>query len=717
MQRRFAFVIAKPEDLSQRWNTNTLRPLSPMPPLGVLTLSATLRQHDWEVRVFDNSMENWPPDRLLSEVLAFAPRVVGLSMTSLNAPASLELATDLAKHGIPVLAGGPHASVLPKQVSSSQGIWAVVAGEAEEVIVPLADAATSGAKVPQCPGIYEQGAGEGVTHPPMNLNLLPPPARELIDLNRYTRLGRDLGVDPVDSLATSRGCPYLCTFCSNPGNWSRDYRCHRTRSADLVADEMEMLAARYGSRGFFFREDNFTASRNHVLALCDEFQRRGFRYPWKCEAHVSTLDEHLLERMAASGLKTIWLGIESGSDALLQRIGKGFTVDRARRILLHAKRLGLRTASGFLLGLPGQTEEDVRASIRLAEETGMDDAWFQIYVGFPGSKLYKDVVDQGLVEAAWNDIVIPRGSYEPFAALTATEERIRQHFRRRAHSPARKTESYYAVKGAWSRPGTIELACQLIPDWGQGRHLDIGCGVGKLLDCARNLRGGREGVGMDLTYRLLATAKTRFACPDHLIQGDGSCLPFADRSFDVVTATEVLEHVPDLDKTISEIARVLLPGGWFVLTMPTYTNMLWLDKYLGDRRLRRTTQTAYGVEGLHLGWAPWEPEPTERSIRPRDLLHRLRANGLLPQQAFTRNFFVTLDRCFVGQALHRLLPHFWQTVQHYEERIDSAIERLGRGIPCMRFAGYKLFCLCQRSRQDALADKSETARSLSEGHT
>ena len=432
--RRFAFVLPHQPDLSERWNTNTLRPLAPLPPLGVLSLGAVLEREGWEVAVFDNAVEQWPRQRLLAAVLDFKPNVVGLSMTSVGAPEALALAPLFAAEGIPVVAGGPHPSVLPREVAEAPGVVAAVVGEAEETIDPLAGALADGRPVPDLPGVHTRDGGDGICSPPWELDSLPNPARHLVEIERYSRDAPHVSGGPVDSLASTRGCPFRCTFCSNPGAWGRDYRRHRGRSAERVADEMEHLASRYGSRGFFFREDNFTANRKHVLELCDEFEKRGFSFPWKCEAHVSTVNEAVLARMVDRGLKSIWFGVESGSDRMLKRLRKGFTAAKARELLLAAKRLGLRTASGFLLGLPGQTEEDIAASVRLAEETEMDDVWFQVYVGYPGSDLYDEIREQGMVEAQWHSIVIPRNEVADFAESARREEEIRDHFRQRARA-------------------------------------------------------------------------------------------------------------------------------------------------------------------------------------------------------------------------------------------------------------------------------------------
>jgi len=260
-----------------------------------------------------------------------------------------------------------------------------------------------------------------------------------------------------------------------------------------------------------------------------------------------------------------------------------------------------------------------------------------------------------------------------------------------------KVESYFAVKGAWSQPGTMELACSLVPDWGKGRHLDLGCGVGKLLAHAREHRGGTAAVGMDLTYKLLHTGREKFNANDNFVQGDAVALPFTDAYFDVVTCTEMLEIVSDLDACLSDIARVLAPGGWFVLSMPTYANLLWLDKRLGDRRLARRRPDVAGIKDMPVGWAPWGPEPTERAVSPWGMRDRLTRLGFKVRRAFTRDFFVTLDRSFLGRGMNRICPWLWQRVERCGPSMDAAIERLGESLPIARFWGYKLFCVCQRT--------------------
>jgi SAM-dependent methyltransferase len=260
-----------------------------------------------------------------------------------------------------------------------------------------------------------------------------------------------------------------------------------------------------------------------------------------------------------------------------------------------------------------------------------------------------------------------------------------------------KVESYFATKGAWSKAGVIELACTLVPDWGKGRHLDLGCGVGKLLSHARGHRDTRAAVGMDLTYKMLHLGKLRFGIKDALVQGDAVTLPFKNACFDVVTCTETLEIVSDLEACLSEIARVVTPGGWFVLSMPTYSNLLWLDKRLGDHRLARTPTEIHGIEGMHVGWAPWGPEPTERAVSPLGMRRHLLRSGFRVHRSFTRDFFVTLDRSFMGRGLNSAFPKLWKRVERWGPSIDAAVDRLGKALPFARFLGYKLFCVCQRT--------------------
>jgi anaerobic magnesium-protoporphyrin IX monomethyl ester cyclase len=151
---------------------------------------------------------------------------------------------------------------------------------------------------------------------------------------------------------------------------------------------------------------------------------------------VATVDAALLERMARAGLRSIWFGIESGSDAVLRRLGKGFTAARAREVIAAAARLGLHTAGTFLIGVPGETAEDVEASLRLAEEGGLDEAWFQVLLGFPGTPLSRELRELSLIEEERAGLLIPRTESLSFAELAGREREIRErlgrHFRRRA---------------------------------------------------------------------------------------------------------------------------------------------------------------------------------------------------------------------------------------------------------------------------------------------
>jgi len=206
------------------------------------------------------------------------------------------------------------------------------------------------------------------------------PTYEGFELDRY----------PAEDVAllTSRGCPYSCIFCAAQTVIGRRFR---FRGAQSVADEIEYWAAR-GKRRFSIIDDNFTLRRERVLALCDELEARGltdleFRCPNGIRA--DRCDRELLEQMRRIGFTYVAFGVESGSERVLQRINKGETLDEIRRSTELACDLGFDVGLFFIVGAPGETWDDLEASVRLALAYPVADAKFFSLIPLPGTELYR----------------------------------------------------------------------------------------------------------------------------------------------------------------------------------------------------------------------------------------------------------------------------------------------------------------------------------------
>ena len=236
-------------------------------------------------------------------------------------------------------------------------------------------------------------------------------------------------------------------------------------------------------------------------------------------------------------------------------------------------------------------------------------------------------------------------------------------------------EQHPGAIGSLSRVVTDALA--MAPSLRGRAVLDIGCGQGTL--CAGALdQGAARVVGVDLTPRALALAAAALDGRDvELHLGSAEALPLASDQFDVVFCTEVLEHVPDVDRCLTEMSRMLKPGGQCVISHPNYFNLLYVSKRVGDWRLRRASRAA----SYPLGWTPWgQPHPIERYFNPYGLGRTFRRHGLVVEQVRTSYYWLTVEGC---------LPQRYRS-EWYRQRFDARFGDLLNAVPLLRFFGYKL---------------------------
>jgi len=192
--------------------------------------------------------------------------------------------------------------------------------------------------------------------------------------------------------APVRGCPYACSFCTAPLYYGRKVR---KRPVESVIAELRDGAARHGLRDFFFWADTFTVDRGYVLRLCEAMGRAGLGISWSCNSRVDTVDAELLAAMKRAGLWMISFGIESASPRVLESCGKGITAAQSVRAVETARGLGIRTAGHFLFGLPGETVQSMRETLRLSLALPLDVAQYYAAAPFPGTALHRQAVENG----------------------------------------------------------------------------------------------------------------------------------------------------------------------------------------------------------------------------------------------------------------------------------------------------------------------------------
>jgi len=376
------------------------------PPLGLLYVAAFAEKAtSHRIEVLDANLEKLSPEQIADEVRRRAPDLVGIQALTFTL-IDVMLAARAIKQACPevlVVLGGPHVYLYPDETMGIAGVDYLIRGEGEEPFAQLLDTLAGGRDLAKVPGLVWRRGGKIVKNavPPLlkDLDRLPHPARHLVPSQRYySAVAREA---PVTTLMSSRGCPYRCIFCDRP-HWGKTFR---ARSAPSVVEEME-LCARMGIREIFFYDDTFSISRRRVIEICERIRDRGLKVAWDIRARVNTLNEEVLDWLAAAGCARIHLGVEAGTPEILQVLRKDIDLDQARCVFEMAAERGIATLSYFMLGSPTETRARIEQTVAFAKSLPSDFAHFAITTPYPGTELYRLGLERG---------VFPRDYWREFA--------------------------------------------------------------------------------------------------------------------------------------------------------------------------------------------------------------------------------------------------------------------------------------------------------------
>lgn len=310
--------------------------------------------------------------------------------------------------------------------------------EYEAVGPALMDALEDGGDLRDVPGLaYRENGHRLVTAdaaPVEDYDALPLPAYDLLpSLDPYFISAR--AGQPFTIMYTSKGCPFACSFCTVARTqW-------KVRSAESVLEELTHLSEEYGLRTVSFFDETFTMSAPRVRALCEGIRREGLDLRWYCNTRVHLVSPELLQEMRAAGCSGISYGVESGDQRILDSVTKQATVSQAEDAIRWAKEAGIKTYCAFILGLPGETWETARETIRFARRTLPNGAQFNVAVPYPGTELYDELQARGVLgDVDWRDM------YQ-HASMVGTEELTAEdldHLRRMAY-----TGFYFNPRWVW----------------------------------------------------------------------------------------------------------------------------------------------------------------------------------------------------------------------------------------------------------------------------
>jgi anaerobic magnesium-protoporphyrin IX monomethyl ester cyclase len=376
------------------------------PPIGIMSLSAVLKRAGHECVMFDQANPETPNETIIEEMRRQKPDLVGLSFLSTTSyPYAKMMARQIraADPRVKLAFGGVFASLNAALVKKQcPEVDFVCRGDGEQLILDLVARLDDPAGIA---GVTWAKDGKVVENPnrPMerNLDQWPFPDRESLPLDFIESMPLDvptvLSMDRFTTMQTSRGCPWPCVFCDipifNEGKW-------RSRSPAHVVAEFEHLQ-REGYGAVYFVDDHFLLQPKRIEGICEGIRRAGVTIQWGCEGRVDSVAQHLFPTMAKAHCRTIMFGIESGSQAVLDRLHKEQTLGEIETAVVNAKKAGIEIVHGFfVVGSPDETVQDVRDTFDFASRLPLDTFGFNRLCVYRGTPLWHEYIQRGLVDDA-----------------------------------------------------------------------------------------------------------------------------------------------------------------------------------------------------------------------------------------------------------------------------------------------------------------------------
>lgn len=378
------------------------------PPYNLGYLASALRLDSHEVAIFDGTLRNATEEDFLSYIEGFGPDIIGFSVMSRGHNKVKHLISAIKKiTAVPIVIGGPQVTAFPEIVVKDLGADFGVIGEGEFIIRELVryiDKADT--RFEEILGLAFRLKDTSIIvnkRRPLidDLDMIPFPAWDLMPPAQY-RIVPILAPAknfPLAPLMTSRGCPHDCSFCASNVTWQHKLR---MRSPENVIAEIKLLVNEFGVKEILISDDNFTADRRYAEAVCDGIINENLPIRWQCSngVRVDKLDIHLLKKMKDAGCYSVGLGIESGSQMVLDKIHKRLNLAVVKKILVDLKKTGIRSYGFFIFGFPDETHETAQQTIDFALNNPFDRVWFNVLTPYPGSQIF----DTWLNGRSWENI-------------------------------------------------------------------------------------------------------------------------------------------------------------------------------------------------------------------------------------------------------------------------------------------------------------------------
>lgn len=392
------------------------RPRFAIFPMFLGYTAALLEEQGHKVNALDGVPLDLHDQEFIERAIEAEPAIIVMEPNSAVITDMLALAESLKQStGAIIVLVGTHVTAEYRDLmKTAPMVDYIIRGEFEYGVVDLVNALDKGSDISTVQGVvWREADGQApikVAHARKveSLDALPMPARHLFpawfdnDMSAY-KDGFYQGAPAFDMHAT-RGCPYSCNFCGWVHVLYQDGS-QRLRDPSAVVDEMEYLAREHGAREIYFDDDNFSANRKFVTALCDELERRKSNIRWSALTDAIALNDGLLQRMANAGCVGIKFGLDSADSEVLRSTNKPLKVSRVHDIVKQATKLGIKTHMTVVLGLSGESRESLERTFKFACDLDIDSIQISIATPMPGTPLYQELErDNKLEFTQWDEL-------------------------------------------------------------------------------------------------------------------------------------------------------------------------------------------------------------------------------------------------------------------------------------------------------------------------
>jgi len=373
-------------------------------PLGLAYVAGALVRHGHIVHVLDLCFVDDPEQAIAEDIAGFRPEIIGMSLRNIDDVAYPKKHSYLRDYhstmaavrrltSVPVVLGGSGFTIMPAAFMRELGADFGIAGEGERAFPQLLQDISSGRKM-------EIGSVSTARSRVREIDGTIPD-RGFFDTAAYYHLGGMLNIQ------TKRGCPFSCIYCTYP---TVEGKRVRLRSPEAVADELAQVIEQTGARHFFIVDSIFNYPVAHAQAVCDEIIRRNLDVTWSCYASPAYMTGELADVMVHAGCTGVEFGTDSLEDTVLKRLGKNFTVRKAREASDICRSHGLKFCHFVFAGAPGDTDATVKVTMERLEELQPDAA-----VVMTGIRIFPGTV---LANLARHDLGIPEPGLDPVFYLS-----------------------------------------------------------------------------------------------------------------------------------------------------------------------------------------------------------------------------------------------------------------------------------------------------------